>query len=311
MAENNQVFFSTNLTELNRQSVYPFIMFKFSSKLASSLMLASALLASASVAFFSFSKKTTAYGVHLTMGNPSGATTSTSNSTNYLMEKAQYALSYNNSKRTANWVSWQLNSSWLGSTPRQDDFRADTTLPSGWYQVTSSDYTGSGFDRGHMCPSADRTNTVTSNSATFLMTNMMPQAPDNNQGYWAQLENYERTLVSQGKELYVISGGYGQGGSGSNGSASTIAGGKITVPARLWKVIVVTTPGTGVSGVNTSTRVIAIDTPNTQGNRTSSWGNYRTTVDAIEANTGYDFLSSVPSSTQSVIESRVDTGPTQ
>src|SRR6476646_6475349 len=84
-------------------------------------------------------------GIHLTMGNPSGATTSTTNSTNYLMEKSQYALSYNNSKRIANWVSWQLNQSWLGSTPRQDDFRADTTLPSGWYRVVSSDYTGSGY----------------------------------------------------------------------------------------------------------------------------------------------------------------------
>jgi endonuclease G len=249
--------------------------------------------------------------VHLTMGNPSGATTSTSNSNNYLMTKSQYALSYNNTKRIANWVSWQLNSSWLGSTPRQDDFRADTTLPSGWYRVTSSDYTGSGFDRGHMCPSADRTNTVTSNSSTFLMTNIVPQSPDNNQGYWAGLENYARTLVGQGKELYIISGGYGQGGSGSNGSATTIAGGKITVPARLYKIIVVTTPGTGAGGVNTSTRVIAIDTPNTQGNRTASWGTFRTTVDAIEAQTGYNFLSTVDSSTQSVIESRVDTGPTQ
>lgn len=272
-------------------------------------MLASALLASATI--FSFSKKTAAYGVHLTMGNPSGATTSTANSNNYLMEKSQYALSYSNSKRIANWVSWQLNSSWLGSAPRQDDFRADTTLPSGWYRVTSSDYTGSGFDRGHMTPSADRTNTISNNSATFLMTNMVPQAPDNNQGYWAQLENYSRTLVNQGNELYIISGSYGQGGSGSNGSASTIAGGKIVVPARLWKIIVVTTPGTGVSGVNSNTRVIAIDTPNTQGNRSTSWGNFRTTVDAIESKTGYDFLSNVSSSLQSVIETRVDTGPTQ
>jgi len=281
----------------------------FSSKLAGGFLLASALLASATI--FSFSKKTAAYGVHLTMGNPSGATTSTANSNNYLMEKSQYALSYSNSKRIANWVSWQLNSSWLGSAPRQDDFRADTTLPSGWYRVTSSDYTGSGFDRGHMTPSADRTNTISNNSATFLMTNMVPQAPDNNQGYWAQLENYSRTLVNQGNELYIISGSYGQGGSGSNGSASTIAGGKIVVPARLWKIIVVTTPGTGVSGVNSNTRVIAIDTPNTQGNRSTSWGNFRTTVDAIESKTGYDFLSNVSSSLQSVIETRVDTGPTQ
>jgi endonuclease G len=281
----------------------------FSSKLAGGFLLASALLAFATI--FSFSKKTAAYGVHLTMGNPSGATTSTANSNNYLMEKSQYALSYSNSKRIANWVSWQLNSSWLGSAPRQDDFRADTTLPSGWYRVTSSDYTGSGFDRGHMTPSADRTNTISNNSATFLMTNMVPQAPDNNQGYWAQLENYSRTLVNQGNELYIISGSYGQGGSGSNGSASTIAGGKIVVPARLWKIIVVTTPGTGVSGVNSNTRVIAIDTPNTQGNRSTSWGNFRTTVDAIESKTGYDFLSNVSSSLQSVIETRVDTGPTQ
>lgn len=263
-------------------------------------------------AVLSFSKKTTAYGVHLTMGNPSGATTSTSNSTNYLMEKTQYALSYSNSKRIANWVSWQLNRSWLGSAPRQDDFRADPTLPSGWYRVTSSDYTGSGFDRGHMAPSADRTNTVTNNSSTFLMTNIVPQAPDNNQGYWAQLESYARTLVNtQGKELYIIAGSYGQGGAGSNGSASTIAGGKVVVPARLFKIIVVTNPGTGVGGVNTSTRVIAIDTPNTQGNRSTSWGSYRTTVDYIESRTGYNFLSNVSSATQSVVESRVDSGPTQ
>lgn len=243
-------------------------------------------------------------GVHLTMGNPSGATTSTTNSTNYLMEKAQYALSYNNSKRIANWVSWQLNSSWLGSTPRQDDFRADTTLPSGWYRVVSSDYTGSGYDRGHMSPSADRTNTITNNSATFLMTNILPQAPDNNQGYWASLESYARSLVTnQGKELYIISGGYGQ--------QSTIAGGKIFVPSRLYKIIVVTNPGTGATGVTTSTRVIAIDTPNVNGNRYANWGTYRTTVDTIESKTGYNFLSNVNSSVQSVIESRVDSGPIQ
>lgn len=122
--------------------------------------------------------------VHLTMGNPTGANTSFSN---LLLSKAQYATSHNCFRGTPNWVSWQLNQSWLGSAPRQDDFRADTTLPSNCYRVTSSDYTGSGFDRGHMTPSADRTNTIANNSATFLMTNIIPQAPDNNQGIWANL----------------------------------------------------------------------------------------------------------------------------
>ena len=107
-------------------------------------------------------------------------------------------------------MSWQLNRSWLGRAPRQNDFRPDSTLPRSWYRVSSSDYTGSGYERGHMTPSAAHTSTVTNNSATFLMTNILPQAPDNNQGYWANLENYARTLVlNQSKEIYIIAGGYG------------------------------------------------------------------------------------------------------
>jgi endonuclease G len=163
-----------------------------------------------------------------------------------------------------------------------------------------------------MTPSADRTNTVSSNSSTFLMTNMIPQAPDNNQGVWANLENYLRTLVSQGKELYIISGGYGTCGTGSNGSkcsfpAATNTSYSITVPARTWKVIVVLdNPGSGAGGVTTSTRVIAVDIPNTQGVRTALWQNYRISVDTLEQRTGYNFLSSVASSTQSVVEARVD-----
>ncbi|MFD2515590.1 DNA/RNA non-specific endonuclease [Pontibacter locisalis] len=244
---------------------------------------------------------------NMALGNPSGAGTSYAN---YLVNKAQFSMSYNSYRGTPNWVSWHLSSAWLGSTPRQDDFRADNSLPSNFYKVTPSDYTGSGFDRGHNCPSADRTLTVTDNSATFLMSNMIPQAPNNNQQTWANLENYCRTLVSQGNELYVIMGSYGTGGTGSAGYKTTLAGGKVTVPNRIWKVIVVLPVGTGdASRVTSSTRVIAVDTPNST-SISSSWGTYRTTVDAIEAKTGYNILSNVSSSVQSVIEARVDSGPT-
>jgi endonuclease G len=247
--------------------------------------------------------------VHLTLGNPSNAVTSTSFPSNYLMIKPQYALSYNSTKGTPNWVSWQLNSSWLGSTPRQDTFRNDPSIPAGWYQVQATDFSGSGFDRGHMCPSADRTLTVDDNSATFFMTNMIPQAPDNNQGIWANLESYARTLVSQGKELYIISGPFGVGGTGSVGTFNTIANGKVTVPNRTWKIIVVNNPGAGAAGVTTSTRVIAVDIPNIQGIRTDDWHNYRVSVDSLEAKTGFDFLSNVSTSVQSVIEAQVDSLP--
>jgi endonuclease G len=247
------------------------------------------------------------------MGNPSGATTSTSNSTNYLMVKTQYALSYNNSKGSANWVSWHLSSAWLGTAARCDCFTGDASLPSGYFKSTTSDYTSTGFDRGHQCPSADRTGSSADNTATFLMTNIMPQAPNLNEITWGNLEDYCRTLAGQGNECYIISGGYGQGGSGSSGgTTNTISGGKINVPSHFWKVIVVLPNGTNdVSRVNTSTRVIAIDMPNTQSVNGQSWGYYRTSVDAIENATGYDFLSLVSTSIQSVIEAHVDNGPTQ
>ena len=247
---------------------------------------------------------------NMCLGNPSGATTSTSNSTNYLMTKPQYALSYNNSKHEPNWTSWHVQSSDLGSAPRQDDFRPDTTLPSGWYQVVATEYSGSGFDRGHMCPSADRTSTVANNSATFLMTNMIPQAPNNNQITWANLENYCRTLVTSGNELFIISGGFGSGGTGSSGYKTTVGNG-VVVPAKTWKIIVVLANGSSdVSRVTTSTRVIAVWMPNDQTCSSQSWGYYRVSVDYIESMTGYNFLSAVSTSIQSTIESRVDSGPT-
>lgn len=243
---------------------------------------------------------------HLLMGNPSGATTNVVNINNYLMDKSFYVIGYSRDRGTPNWVSWHVGPSDLGSTPRQDDFRADVTLPTGWYQVQSTSYSGSGFDRGHNCPSADRTASVAANSSTFLMTNMIPQAPKNNQQTWANLENYTRSLVTAGNEVYVIMGAYGVGGTGSIGSANTIDAGRVTVPSNVWKVIVVLPQGSNdLSRVTTSTRVIAVNTPNINTLNTD-WKVYRTSVDAIEAATGYDILSAVSASIQSVIEARVD-----
>jgi endonuclease G len=246
---------------------------------------------------------------HLTMGNPTNAVVDTAQPNNYLLDKPQYAVGYSRDLGRPNWVSWHLSSVWLGSTPRQDDFRNDTTLPAGWYQVLATDYSGSGFDRGHHCPSADRTLTVADNSSTFLMTNMMPQAPDNNQGPWASLETYCRTLVSQGNEVYIVTGGAGSGGTGSNGGVTTtVANGHVAVPAKTWKVILVLPDagGNDVVRVTTSTRAIAVIMPNAQGIRTSTWQSFRVSVDQVEQLTGYDFFSNVPVATQSVIEARVD-----
>ena len=244
--------------------------------------------------------------VHLTMGNPSNAVTDIAYPSNYLLEKEEYTMSYSRDKGTANWVSWHLDEAWLGDATRQNSFRADNTLPAGWYQVNQNDYSLSGFDRGHMCPSADRTLSVDDNSNTFFMTNMIPQAPRNNQTGWANLENYCRSMLAGGYEIYIISGGYGIGGDGSAGFASYIANGNVQVPSNTWKVIMIIGDGDDdVNRVTTSTRVIAIDMPNSQSVSTD-WTQYKTSVDDLEMKTGYDFFNLVPDNIENVIEASVD-----
>lgn len=252
--------------------------------------------------FFLFYSITNLADECLELGNPSNAVNNPSNLTNYLMVKNQYCLSYNSSLNTANWVAWHLGINDLGNTKRSNSFVPDQTLPSGWYRVKSSDYTNSGYDRGHMCPSADRTATPDDNRATFLTTNITPQKPDVNQGPWEKLEEYERSLVESGKELYIYDGIVD-----SSGYIYTADNHKINVPGDLWKIIVVLDEGTGdLSRIDNETRVIAVVMPNVVGIRGKDWKAFIQNVDYIEHLTNYDFLSNVPKQIQEAIEEKND-----
>jgi endonuclease G len=244
-------------------------------------------------------------------GNPSNAQTSLTTNTNYLIDQGYYVESYNSTKGTPNWVSWHLDASnTTNATGRLDNFAAFSGLAPGFYAVQNNSYSGSGFDRGHNCPSADRTSSVDANSATFLMTNMIPQAPQNNQQTWANLENYLRQQVTSGYEVYIIMGSYGTGGVGSASSATvnTINSGHVNVPSNVWKIAVILPVGNGdISRVTSSTRVIAVNTPNINSIGTD-WKNYIVTVRDIETATGYNLLSNLPQTIQDAIEVKKDPG---
>ncbi|MEZ4300608.1 MAG: DNA/RNA non-specific endonuclease [Polyangiaceae bacterium] len=241
-----------------------------------------------------------ALSVHTTMGIPSPSSAADYNS--YLSVKSGYVLSYDGSRKVPRWVSWELNASYLGTAPRQDDFRTDNTFPAALPQAKLSDYSGSGYDRGHLCPSAERTLTVAANSQTFYLTNMVPQAPNSNQGPWASLENEVRKLATQGRELFITAG--------SVFGASTKSVGKgVRVPESMFKVIVVLDAvGQGAASVTASTRVISVMVPNDNAkvSKSAPWRKFRVSVDTIEAQTGYDLLSDVDPAIQSVVESQVD-----
>lgn len=245
----------------------------------------------------------------LLMGNPSGAQTSIVLMDNYLMDQKYYSESYSSTRGTPNWVSWHLDASNITNvSDRLNNFAGFNGLPTGWYEVQSNSYSGSGFDRGHNCPSADRTSSTDANSATFLMTNMIPQAPQNNEQTWANLENYLREQVVAGNEIYIIMGSYGSGGTGSNGTASTINNGHVNVPSNVWKVAVIIPVGDNdLTRVTTTTRVIAVNTPNNN-TISSDWTKYIVTVRDIEGATGYNLLSALPQNVQDAIETKKDPG---
>ena len=244
---------------------------------------------------------------NLLMGNPSFSEPITSCDTNFLMVKPQYTLSYNNKKRIPNWVSWHLCKADIGEADRNDNFRGDAEIPVGWVKVVPDYYAKSGFDKGHICPSADRTSSVENNSATFLMTNMVPQAPKNNRVTWNQLEAYSRKLVDAGKELYIVAGVYGKGGVGANGCAEYIGNG-VEVPKSLWKIIAIIPNGDNdLMRLANSARIVAVIIPNNQDCSVNPWYSYRVSVDSIETITGYDFFSNISDSIQFQIESKLDT----
>lgn len=243
---------------------------------------------------------------HMYFGNPSNAEPNTDNFNNYLMRTDYNATSYSRDKGIPNWVSWHLYAADLGTASRLDDFRANFSLPDGWYKVSETSYTGSGFDKGHNTPSADRTSTQEANSSTFLMTNIIPQAPNNNQKVWAYLEDSLRRLANMGYEVYIIMGNYGKGGSGSNGYETTIDAGRVTVPSSIWKVAVILPNGNNDSSrVTVNTRVVAVNIPN-DNDVTANWKDYRVSVDAIEAATGYNLLTRLPETMQAALEAKVD-----
>jgi endonuclease G len=233
----------------------------------------------------------------IVLGNPSAAVNDTNQPNNYLVIHDGYILSYNKSRGTANWVTWHLSGADIGDAERTNAFAADPLLPSEW-RVKEDAYEGTPYDRGHLCPSEDRSDTAESNRESFLMSNMQPQLSKLNRGTWKSLEGYVQRLAKQtGMEAYLFAGCYGSGGK---------VNGKVTIPTHCWKIVVLLSEGNNDKRrINCSTRVIAVNMPN-ESSIKSGWRNYRTTVDDIENKTGYDFLSTLPKSKQSCLESKID-----
>lgn len=221
-----------------------------------------------------------------------------------IIRRDQYTSSFSPARGIPNWVSYDLEATHFGAEDRCDCFTYDPELPQA-QRYTTADYTGAGtvagygIDRGHLARSFDRTSGSFDNATTFYFSNIIPQAADNNQGPWAQFENYLGDLARfSDREVYIIAGA-----SGSKGTVKNE--GKMTIPAVTWKVAVVMPRNAGLTSVNSwqDVQVVAVLMPNDAGIRNVAWQTYQVTVDAVEAASGFDVLSALRDDIEIAVES--------
>ena len=239
-------------------------------------------------------RSTAEQSVHAVLGVPVDG----DDTDDVLLDETAFLLSYSPRRRGPNWVEWRLTAEDTGHARRPSRFRADRALPRGLFRVQPEDYAHSAYDRGHLCPSADRNATTASAARTFVMTNTEPQLHELNAGPWEQLEEYERSRAADPERvLYIVAGGI------FDETPKTIGRG-VAVPRASFKIVVELARGQGASDVTERTPTVAVEMPNEPGVGRHAWQQFATSIDAIEADTGYDFLTAVPEGVQAVLEAR-------
>jgi len=198
-----------------------------------------------------------------------------------------YALAYDASRRNPLWVYEHLTAENLkGTVDRsKSDFKEDENLPE-HLRAKLVDYKGSGFDRGHMAPAADHKSTIEAMDDTFYMTNMCPQCPKLNRGYWARFEKHVRDLTKDYKNVYVVSGPLYLPTIEENGKRfvkyQVIGQNDIAVPTHFFKVITIE-DGQG----RKETRAYIL--PNESIRENTPLDSFRTTIQKVEKAGGLIF----------------------
>ena len=208
----------------------------------------------------------------------------------YLIQHSYFTLSYSETNRQAEWVAYNLTPELInGAQERTDDFKIDPKVKNN--PVASGDYSGSGYDRGHLCPAADMKLNLTSMSETFYMSNMSPQDPSFNRGIWETLESRVRTWAIEKNGIYVITGPI------LDNICGSIKNGTISVPCSYYKIIF----------KDNGTEKISIALILDNKGSSSSLKSFATSIDKIESLTGINFLSGLSDDIENKLESNINT----
>lgn len=204
----------------------------------------------------------------------------------YTIQQNYFTLSYSSTHRQAEYSYYYLSpESILGGQARTDDFRVDPKVKSN--PVKSTDYQGSGYDRGHLCPAADMALNLTAMSETFYMSNMSPMAPSFNRGIWSRLEDWVREEALGNSGLYVVTGPILSSSCGSLKES-------ITVPCAYYKIVF-------KEGSQPKMLGFVLSNAGASGSLQA----FAVSVDEIEKKTGLDFFPQLENTLEQSLESKV------
>ena len=206
-----------------------------------------------------------------------------------LLCRKGHLLAHSKEHKTPIWVIERLSADKAkGNIPRSNKFEPDPDLDEG-ERAELEDYKGSGYDRGHMAPSADMRWDKQAMEECFFLSNMVPQVGAGmNQGIWKNLEKYAREMAISRGEVYIMTGPIY-----ADGLKKTIGPNKVGVATHFYKIIY----------DPYKTEALAFIMPN-QKIDGSVLQEYLVTVRDVEKKTGLDFLSNMDKDVQDIIENK-------
>ncbi|MEG2513822.1 MAG: DNA/RNA non-specific endonuclease [Bacteroidaceae bacterium] len=204
-----------------------------------------------------------------------------------------YSMEYDCSLRHARWVAFTFyNTTATNTTGRTEAWANDPDIPA-QYRSTRDDYRG--YDRGHICASADRVYSVPANEQTFYYSNMSPQMGGFNQRIWADLENRVREWGRSNSfrdTLYVVKGGTIE----KNQLLKYTGPNNIPVP-KYYYMAFLCKKGSQYKAISFWLE------HKTNYQKPYNFANYVKKIDELETLTGIDFFHNLPDEIESKVES--------
>lgn len=208
-----------------------------------------------------------------------------------LLTRTGYTVNWNKATRCPNWVAWDLTKNHTHGDYKRYGmvFTEDESVPKP--RATDDDYFRSGYDRGHMCPSADNQWSEKAQKESFLFTNICPQRNGLDAKDWNDLEKICRHWANKYGECWIVCGPIYK-----NQTHKTIGKNKVQVPEEFFKVVLTKKKG--------NYQALGFVYENKGGHHEMS--TYVRPIDEIEALTGFDFYSALPDNVETRIEAEAD-----